>query len=296
MYNGVVNVRKEKGMTSFAVVARLRHVFGQKKIGHTGTLDPDAEGVLPICLGKATRLVETLTGGTKTYEAELLLGVITDTQDMTGTVLEEHPVNVTEEEVRAAILSFEGKGEQLPPMYSAVWVGGRRLYELARKGIEVERPVRPVEFTDMEVLSVEPPRARFRVTCTRGAYIRTLCEDIGRKLGCGAAMSALLRTRVHDFELADSLTIDEIARKMERGERDFILPIDHFFRELPRFEAPSEFSAALRNGNAIAPNLADAPEDGAEMRMYDAAGDFIGIYRRDGRLLKPVKMFCEVAQ
>lgn len=296
MYNGVVNVRKEKGMTSFAVVARLRHVFGQKKIGHTGTLDPDAEGVLPICLGKATRLVETLTGGTKTYEAELVLGIITDTQDTTGKVLEEHPVTVTGEELREAILSFEGKGEQLPPMYSAVWVGGRRLYELARKGIEVDRPTRPVEFTDMEVLSVDLPRARFRVTCTRGAYIRTLCEDIGRRLGCGAAMSALLRTRVDDFCLEDSLTVDEIARRMERGERDFILPIDHFYRDLPRFEAPAEFSPALRNGNAIAPEDPAGIGEGAELRMYDAAGDFIGIYRREGRRMKPVKMFCEVAQ
>ena len=184
-WNGVINIYKEAGFTSHDVVAKLRGILHQKKIGHTGTLDPDAEGVLPVCLGKATRLCDMLTDHEKEYEAVLRLGVSTDTQDSSGTILCEKPVAVSEEEVRACIVSFLGEQMQIPPMYSALKVNGKKLYELARAGIEVERKARPVTFYEIEVLAMELPLVRIRVRCSRGTYIRTLCHDIGEKLGCG---------------------------------------------------------------------------------------------------------------
>ena len=167
MVHGVIIVRKEKGMTSFGVVSRMRRIFDQKKIGHTGTLDPDAEGVLPVCLGKATRLVEQLSHGTKTYRAVLLLGTVTDTQDVSGKILETREVNVTEEEVRSVLMGFTGKQMQLPPMYSALKVGGKKLVDLAREGREVERKEREVEFSGIEIHRIELPRVEFSVTCSQ---------------------------------------------------------------------------------------------------------------------------------
>ena len=192
--DGVLNIRKEKGYTSFDVVAKLRGILHMKKIGHTGTLDPEAEGVLPVVLGKATKLVDLLTEKQKTYEALLHLGLETDTQDMTGTVLEEKPVEVTEEEVRTVIRSFLGEQQQIPPMYSALKVDGKKLYELAREGKIVERKPRAVQFYEIEIKKIELPYVRFSVTCSKGTYIRTLCHDIGQKLGCGGCMEELLRT------------------------------------------------------------------------------------------------------
>ena len=205
--DGIINVYKEKGFTSHDVVAKLRGILRMKKIGHTGTLDPAAEGVLPVCLGKGTRLCDMLTDKTKTYRAVLLLGQETDTQDTTGVVQAEYPVHVTEEEVRKAIVSFLGDYMQIPPMYSALKVNGKKLYELARQGKEVERQARPVQILDIQIESIDLPRATFFVTCSKGTYIRTLCYDIGRKLGCGGCMESLLRTRVDRFELKDSLTL-----------------------------------------------------------------------------------------
>ena len=208
--DGIINVYKEKGFTSHDVVAKLRGILRMKKIGHTGTLDPAAEGVLPVCLGKGTRLCDMLTDKTKTYRAVLLLGQETDTQDTTGVVQAEYPVHVTEEEVRKAIVSFLGDYMQIPPMYSALKVNGKKLYELARQGKEVERQARPVQILDIQIESIDLPRATFFVTCSKGTYIRTLCYDIGRKLGCGGCMESLLRTRVDRVELKDSLTLSQI--------------------------------------------------------------------------------------
>ena len=192
--DGVLIIRKEKGYTSHDVVAKLRGILHMKKIGHTGTLDPDAEGVLPVVLGRATKLVDLLTEKRKTYEALLHLGIETDTQDMTGTVLNEKPVTVSEEEVKAVIESFLGEQEQIPPMYSALKVNGKKLYELAREGKTVERKARPVCFYEIEILEMDLPMVRFSVTCSKGTYIRTLCHDIGQKLDCGACMEELTRT------------------------------------------------------------------------------------------------------
>lgn len=199
--DGILNVYKEKGFTSHDVVAKLRGILHQKKIGHTGTLDPDAVGVLPVCLGRGTKVCELLTDKSKTYEAVVRLGVVTDTQDMTGRIQEEHLVSVNLDEIRQAAQAFTGEIWQIPPMYSAVKVNGRRLYELARQGIEVERQARRINIYSCEVADYEPEKREFsmRVHCSKGTYIRTLCHDIGEKLGCGAAMASLVRTSVAPF-------------------------------------------------------------------------------------------------
>lgn len=204
MIHGIINVYKEKGFTSHDVVAKLRGIVGQKKIGHTGTLDPDATGVLPVCLGKATKLCDLLTDKNKTYEAVLLLGKTTDTQDITGEVLEEKSTEaLTEEKVREAIEGFIGDYEQIPPMYSALKVNGKKLYELAREGKVIERKARLVKILDIQILEIDLPKVRMEVSCSKGTYIRTLCHDIGEKLGCGGCMESLIRTRVSTFRIEE---------------------------------------------------------------------------------------------
>ena len=305
MVNGVINVRKERGMTSFDVVSRMRRIFGQKKIGHTGTLDPDAEGVLPVCLGMATRLVESLTKGTKTYEAVLLLGVTTDTQDTSGRILAEHEVTVGEEEAACAVLSFTGEQEQVPPMYSAIKVNGQKLVDLARRGVEIERKARKVEFSEIIIKEMNLPRIRFSVTCSKGAYIRTLCEDIGKKLGCGGCMESLLRTRVGQFEIGDAYTLDEIRAMKEREDGDpgrtadrysFVRPLDMFFMDLPAVNVRESLDKAVFNGNSFRMRgVSSGTEDGL-VRIYSSDGTFIGIYKKEGCFMKPEKMFYSPVQ
>ena len=290
MVHGVINVRKEKGMTSFSVVARCRRIFGQKKIGHTGTLDPDAEGVLVVCLGKGTKLVDMLSHGTKTYEAVLMLGCVTDTQDTSGTVLREYEVDVSPDEAEAAVLSFEGPQMQVPPMYSALKVDGKKLVDLARRGIEVERKAREVNFSDIEILETDMPRIRFRVTCSKGAYIRTLCEDIGMKLGCGGCMESLLRTRTGRFEIEEALTLDEISEKVSEGDLSFVMPIDKFFDEYPKVQVPESLDADIRNGNRFElRGLSDIPNK--KVRVYLSDGAFAGIYKKSGKRFSLEKHF-----
>ena len=290
MVHGVINVRKEKGMTSFSVVARCRRIFGQKKIGHTGTLDPDAEGVLVVCLGKGTKLVDMLSHGTKTYEAVLMLGCVTDTQDTSGTVLREYEVDVSPDEAEAAVLSFEGPQMQVPPMYSALKVDGKKLVDLARRGIEVERKAREVNFSDIEILETDMPRIRFRVTCSKGAYIRTLCEDIGMKLGCGGCMESLLRTRTGRFEIGEALTLDEISEKVSEGDLSFVMPIDKFFDEYPKVQVPESLDADIRNGNRFElRGLSDIPNK--KVRVYLSDGAFAGIYKKSGKRFSLEKHF-----
>ncbi|WP_432630323.1 tRNA pseudouridine(55) synthase TruB [Brotaphodocola sp.] len=329
MMDGIINVYKEKGYTSHDVVAKLRGILRMKKIGHTGTLDPDAEGVLPVCLGKATKLCDLLTDKTKTYQAVLLLGQETDTQDTTGTILAEYPVNVTEEEVREAVESFLGPYMQVPPMYSALKVNGKKLYELARAGKEVEREARPVEILEIRVDSIELPRVTMTVTCSKGTYIRTLCYDIGRKLGCGGCMEHLLRTRVDRFELADSLKLSQIEELRDRGEvESHVIAVDEVFAGLPAYMAvPGDGDKLVHNGNPLPPELAlrredgEAEDQGAEqsadhshrlsshieegdlgkalfdpqknIRVYDSEGRFIGVYgyEKSKRRYKPLKVF-----
>ena len=294
--NGIINVYKEKGYTSHDVVAKLRGILKQKKIGHTGTLDPEAEGVLPVCVGNATKVCDLIMDKEKKYRAVLLLGRTTDTQDDTGRVLSEADVNVSESEIREAISGFVGEYDQVPPMYSAIKIGGRRLYELARKGEEVERPARRVTIKAIDICDVTIPRVTMEITCSKGTYIRTLCHDIGEKLGCGGIMESLLRTGSGDFMLQDARKLDEIRRLVEEGNADTVLlPVDSVFGGLAALCANEEIYRLLRNGNPVPEKSLRGPvPEGAErVRIYDHLGTFTGIfeYKRESKMFKPVKLF-----
>ncbi|MCD8197709.1 MAG: tRNA pseudouridine(55) synthase TruB [Lachnospiraceae bacterium] len=296
MLNGIINIYKERGFTSHDVVAKLRGILGQKKIGHTGTLDPEAEGVLPVCLGKGTRLCDMLADRTKSYEAVLLLGQSTDTQDATGQVCARAEVSVTEERVREVLQGFVGEYEQIPPMYSALKVNGQKLYKLARAGIEVERKARKVTIYDLRILDVSLPRVRFAVDCSKGTYIRTLCHDAGERLGCHGCMESLLRTRVGDFRLEGSLKLSEVERLRDEGRLDeAVIPVDRMFAELPGLKLLPEAAALGHNGNPFRPAQAQPVLEAERVRVYDDHGDFLGVYRYDaeGGLYRPVKMFYQ---
>lgn len=293
-YQGIIVIRKEKGFTSHDVVAKLRGILHMKKIGHTGTLDPDAVGVLPVALGKGTKLVDLITDKEKTYEAVLHLGITTDTQDMSGTVLEEKPVNATEEQVREIIAGFVGEQLQIPPMYSALKINGKKLYELAREGKTVERKARPVCFYQIEVLDIQLPVVQIRVTCSKGTYIRTLCHDIGQKLGCGGCMEQLLRTRVGRFSLEESHTLSEVEQAVSEGTVcKWIYPVENVLAEYPKIQADSYGDRLLQNGNPLSENLVDEQHKEGWVRMYASNGNFTGIFQWDEKKKKyyPVKMF-----
>ncbi len=314
MYNGVINVYKEKGFTSFDVVAKLRGILHQKKIGHTGTLDPDAEGVLIVCLGSATKLCEILTDKDKSYEATLLLGKTSDTEDSSGKILSECDVTASEEEIKEAVLSFVGEYEQTPPMYSAIKVNGKRLYELAREGKEIERAKRSVVIHKIDIVSVDVPRVTFRVTCKKGTYIRSLCRDIGEKLGCGGLMERLVRNSVNSIETRqkftkeDAITLAKIEELVKNGTiEDKILSIDALFPLLPRFKVQGEGEKKLANGNILKTgelsmlSQQSFTEQGikyyekCDMRclVYNRDGIFKAIYRYDSKAnaWKADKMF-----
>lgn len=299
MYNGIINVYKEAGYTSFDVVAKLRGITHQKKIGHTGTLDPEAEGVLPVCFGKATKVCGLLTDKDKEYEAVLLLGKETDTQDMTGTVLREAEVTVTPELVKKAVASFVGAYGQIPPMYSALKVQGRKLCDLARKGITVERKPRQVTIYSIEILAMELPRVRMRVHCSKGTYIRTLCQDIGAKLGCYGCMESLKRTRVSCFRIEDARTLGEIEQIIKsEAETDVLFwNVDTLFLQYPCGMVLPEGDRLAANGNRIPPELFASVEDAfyeqEYIRLYNSTHQFIGLYRWQDETgdFKPVKMF-----
>ncbi len=353
--NGILNIYKEKGYTSHDVVARLRGILHQKKIGHTGTLDPEAEGVLPVCVGNATRLCALLTDKTKTYEAQLFLGVTTDTQDATGRVTgmagdidrfaEMLPGNlaeqipeaaeafgqggaeqwgrlsdVTGEELTDIISKTVGRQQQIPPMYSALKVGGKKLYELAREGKTIDRKPREIEIHEIKILEMDLPRVRFSVTCSRGTYIRTLCEDIGKKAGCGGVMESLLRTEVGPFALADAKKLSEIEILQQQGRlEEALILVDHMFLEYPAAVVAAEYEKIVQNGNKLhrsmvrfetsdelckpqlcKPSLCkptisaanhDLPDD--LLRIYDGSGRFYGLYSygEDDSVMCPYKMF-----
>lgn len=300
MINGIVNIYKEKGYTSHDVVAVLRKVVGQKKIGHTGTLDPDATGVLPVCLGRATKVCELLTDHDKTYEALLLLGKMTDTQDISGEVLEERdPGDLTEEEVRSCIESFIGEYDQIPPMYSALKVNGKKLYELAREGKTVERKSRKVQIHGIRILEMNLPHVRMEVDCSKGTYIRTLCHDIGEKLQVGGCMEELERAKVGRFLKEDAVTLDEVRQKMEQGEgAELFTPLDQIFAELPAVTVTDAKAWMSYNGNDLPERFLlekEAWTDGQEVRVYDSRKNFIGLYqyRAPKKLFHIKKMFLD---
>ena len=298
MKSGIINVYKEKGFTSFDVVAKLRGILKTKKIGHTGTLDPDAEGVLPVCIGRATKVCDILTDKDKVYEAVMLLGVETDTQDTSGEVLKELPVEVSEEAVKEAILSFVGEYAQVPPMYSALKVNGKKLYELAREGKTVERKARNVQIFSIEILEMDLPRVRMSVHCSKGTYIRTLCHDIGAMLGCGGCMDKLLRTKVGVFELADTLKLAEIDALTKEGSvEERIISVDELFEDYTKVWMKQEFDVVVHNGNRVKKRMFEEKlsSNTERLRVYDSKGEFIGIYEysEERSDFKPVKMFYE---
>lgn len=303
MINGILIVQKEQGFTSHDVVAKLRGICKQKKIGHTGTLDPNATGVLPVCLGQATKLCDLLTDHDKEYIAELLLGKTTDTQDIWGTVLTDTGdlwKSLTEKQVEDAILSFVGEQMQLPPMYSALKVNGKKLYELARAGIQVERERRPVTFYEIEILEMNLPRVKIRVSCSRGTYIRTLCADIGEKLSCGAVMTALERTRVGMFEKSRSYTLSELEKLRDEGKLEkLVYSVEDCFSEFPTYYVKKEADRFLKNGNELKKTMFEkTPEEKGRIRVYDAQKRFCGVYEKaDGRdTYKPWKLFLPDAE
>lgn len=299
LINGIINVYKEKGYTSHDVVAKLRGILKQKKIGHTGTLDPDAEGVLPVCLGNGTKLCDMLTDKSKTYEAVLLLGRVTDTQDITGVTLRSGEVHVSKEEIEEVILSFVGEYDQLPPMYSAIKIGGKRLYELAREGKEIERETRKVWIHNIQIINFdqENNEVKMLVDCSKGTYIRTLCHDIGEKLSCGGCMKSLIRTRVGQFDRSNSLTLENIREKLEQSQlQEYIIPVDTMFPEDTKVTVSEENSKYLYNGNIIEKKQLTDPflsECTNQVRVYDWQGVFVGIYQYDTvtKAFKPFKMF-----
>ena len=286
MYDGIINVYKEKGFTSHDVVAKMRGILGQRKIGHTGTLDPAAEGVLPVCAGKGTKLCDMLTDHDKTYRAVLLLGTETDTEDTTGTVLETKDTSgLTEDEVQDVVLSFIGDYAQVPPMYSALKVDGKKLYEKAR----------PVKIFDIQIEKMELPEVTMTVSCSKGTYIRTLCHDIGAKLSVGGCMKELLRTKVGRFELSESLTLDEL-QKLKEEDRlaEAVLPVEEVFKELPEIRSDTEeLDKLLKNGNPFRSRAVKDVKGGDMFRVYHSDGTFIGVFKYDEEkhMYYPEKIF-----
>jgi len=295
LVSGVVNVFKEEGYTSQDAVAVVKKIFGGVKAGHTGTLDPMARGVLPVCVGYATKIADHLQAGEKTYEAVMRLGVVTDTEDITGNILRTADAIPGEDEIKKILESFTGVYMQTPPMYSAVSVDGKRLYKLARAGVTVARPAREVTLYELRIISYEPPDVKFFARCSKGTYIRTLTADIGERLGCGACMAALTRTRSGIFEAVSAVTLREL-KEADNPER-FVMPVED---ALPykRIAVTPETDRRLINGNGIrVENLRGAyrPKNCERVFMYDSGGVLRGIYRYDGEgaYLKPAVMFAE---
>ncbi len=285
--NGIVIVDKPQGWTSQDVTARLRRVFGTRRIGHGGTLDPMATGVLPVFVGRATRAVEFFEHAEKTYETVLLLGKKTDTQDVTGTVLEERAVDVTKSQVEEVLTRFRGEIMQVPPMYSALKVNGQKLYELARKGKQVERQPRPVTVYELTVLSFENNRLSLRVRCSKGTYIRTLCEDIGEALGCLGCMEALRRTQAGEYRLEDAVALEDL---LESSTPESCLRgMDTMFAQYPAVKLTANQEKRCRNGNSFTRPMPDGI-----YRAYGENGEFLMLAKVEDGVMSTIKSFFEV--
>lgn len=304
--NGILNINKPEGWTSQDVVAKLRGRLHIRRVGHTGTLDPMATGVLPVCFGKATRIIEYYDDDFKTYETEMKLGMVTDTLDITGTVLETKPVDVSEEDVIQTIDSFRGWITQIPPKYSALKVNGKPLYKYAREGVEVEIKSRKIYVEDIQPVEVNlgENRILFRVTCSKGTYIRTICDDIGKKLGCGGTMTALQRTQSGCFRVEDARTLPEILEMTDEELERCVIPMDETLVHLGRIELKSMESVPFYyNGREIdtgyvnvlaSPAVPEALQGGSRLgdkyRVYDPEGKFLGISSLRENTLYPEKV------
>ena len=295
MYNGIINIYKEKGFTSHDVVAKLRGITKQKKIGHTGTLDPNAEGVLPVCFGNATKLCDIITDKSKEYRTVLLLGQETDTQDTSGEIInsDDSWKNLLEDEIKDAIYSFVGTYDQIPPMYSAIKINGKKLYELARKGEVVERKPRKVTIDRIEINKINLPYVEMTIGCSKGTYIRTLCHDIGEKLKCNGCMDSLLRTRVGRFFVEDSIKLSKIEELVKNNEfEDILIPPDKMF-DYEIIHIKEEASKLVYNGNKfVLDHISELDVVKTRYyRVYDQNNTFVGIYERKGYVFSPYKMF-----
>ena len=288
--DGIVNVNKPLGITSHDVVYRLRKILNIKKIGHTGTLDPDASGVLPMCIGKGTKLAEYLTASDKQYMARLQLGAFTDTQDASGEVLESFDVNVTENEICDAVNSFVGEISQIPPMFSAIKIEGKKLYELAREGKTVEREPRKVVVNGIEIknINLEDGTVDMLVDCSKGTYIRTLCNDIGAALGCGGHMSALERTRSGRFSISEAFSLEQIEPMTEKGDYSFLTHVSEALPEYRRIVLGGRNAWRVRNGIKI---KVEGLCDGETYRVFDEKNDFLALARKNGEDFEIIKSF-----
>lgn len=286
--NGIIVIDKPKGRTSHDMVYFIRRMTGIKKVGHTGTLDPDATGVLPLCIGNGTKVSDMLLESDKCYRAELILGKTTDTQDLSGNVLEEKEVTSSEEEIVKAAESFVGEIEQIPPMYSAIKQDGKKLYELARKGIEVERKPRRVTINEITIVKIDKNTVTIDVDCSKGTYIRTLCSDIGEKLGCGGCMGNLRRTKAGMFNIDESHTVEEIEKLKENGKLgDIILPVDSVFMKYPKIQLNEKQVKSVTNGI----RMTYKGVEGQTYRVYDNNNEFLCISKIEDGKLRLVKSF-----
>ena len=284
MATGILIVDKPSGWTSQDVVAKLRGVFHEKRVGHGGTLDPMATGVLPVFFGRATRAVEFFEHAQKAYAAALLLGTVTDTQDTTGTVLEQHAVAVSQERLKAVLAAFTGEQQQLPPMYSAVKVNGKKLYEIARKGGEIARTPRTITVFELKLLEFDGKTAQLFIHCSKGTYVRTLCHDIGAALGCGGCMSALRRVRAGAYGEAEAIGLDEIIAHPQ--PETLLRPIDSLFLDFPPLTLTAPQEKCCRNGASFSSGKAEG-----KYRVYSRDGDFLALSEvRDGTL-RTIKSF-----
>jgi len=285
--NGIVIIDKPAGWTSQDVTARLRRVFNTRRSGHGGTLDPMATGVLPVFVDRATRGVEFFEHAEKTYEAVLRLGVLTDTEDISGTVLEERPVSVTEGEFREILGGFRGEILQVPPMYSALKINGQKLCDLARKGKEVERKPRPITIHELRCLSFDGDTARLRVRCSKGTYIRTLCKDIGLALGCGGCMESLRRLSAGAYTIDEAVPLETLLES--ETPQDYLRPVDSMFAKHPAVTLTANQERRCRNGNSF--SLALAP---GTYRAYSQSGEFLMLAKVEDGIMSTVKSFFEV--
>ncbi|KAJ51570.1 tRNA pseudouridine55 synthase [Clostridium tetanomorphum] len=285
--NGVLNIYKPSGMTSFDVVRKIKKQCNTKKVGHTGTLDPMATGVLPICVGNATKIVDYIMNENKIYVATMKLGIITDTYDREGSILEEKLVDIGEEKVVECIKSFKGEIDQIPPMYSALKVNGKRLYELAREGIEIERKSRKINIYSIEILDINVPFVTFKVECSKGTYIRSLCYDIGQKLGVGGTMWSLERTKTGIFNIEDSVNIENL-NKDNFGQH--LIPIDQALTKYDSLKMDKRYEKLLLNGVTINNKyiIKDIEKD-IIFRVY-LEDKFIGLGRREEKGFKILKL------
>ncbi len=299
--NGILNIKKEKGFTSHDVVAKLRGILKQKKIGHTGTLDPDATGVLPVCLGSATVLCDLLTDKIKEYKAEIQFGIATDTEDISGTVIKTMPVSFTKNELSETVRKFIGDIDQIPPMYSAIKIDGKKLYQLAREGVTVARKARQVKIYSIDIDNIKTDdngivtEACITVVCGKGTYIRSLCRDMGEALGTAACMKSLVRTKSGRFDIENALTLDEIIALQEKDElKARLFTVEEFFSDLPSFKVKTGINRLILNGNKLKKEEVetDAPfVNGQNFRAYDEAGRFVAVYTYLNNEFKPFKMF-----